>query len=129
MERLLDLIPHRRPWLLLDRVVEVGQAHVTAEKRLSAGDPLLAGGLPELLVIEALAQAAACLRGAQAGAHRGMLVQASGFTFDGRAQAGETLTLTVTRTATLGTLHRFEGEARAGERLIARGQMTFAVGS
>lgn len=127
MERLLDLIPHRRPWLLLDRVLEVGAARVTAEKRLSANDPLLAEGLAELLVVEALAQTAACLRGAQAGAHRGMLVQASGFTFEKRAQAGETLTLTVTRTASLGALHRFDGEARAGERLIARGQMTFAV--
>src|SRR5439155_11386732 len=48
MERLVDLIPHRPPWLLVDRVTARGDDFVTAEKRVAAADPLLApdGSLP-----------------------------------------------------------------------------------
>jgi 3-hydroxyacyl-[acyl-carrier-protein] dehydratase len=123
----LERIPHRPPWLLIDRVTSVAGERVEAERRLAADDPLCADGLPETLVVEALAQTAACLMGHERGAHRGYLVAAAGFEFHGRAQAGETLTLSATRTAALGALHRFDGEAHVGARLVARGQMTFAV--
>jgi 3-hydroxyacyl-[acyl-carrier-protein] dehydratase len=128
MERLVDLIPHRPPWLLVDRVTARGEDFVEAEKLLGADDPLLAAdGLPEVLLLEALAQTAACLNTAAMGAHRGLLVAATRFEFDGRAVAGDVIRLRATRTATLGTLVRFDGEARVGERVVARGQMTFAL--
>ena len=128
----IDRIPHRPPWLLVDRVISVEGPTVTAERRLTADDPLLCDGLPELLCLEALAQTAACLNAGELGAHRGYLVAAGGFEFDGRAQAGETLRLTATRTAALGSLFKFDGMAQAiapgGQaRLVARGHMTFAV--
>lgn len=128
MERLVDLIPHRPPWLLVDRVVARDGDSVAAERRVAADDPLLAGGeLPELLVLEALAQTAACLNAGALGRHRGLLVAASRVAFDGRAQAGDVIALHARKTATMGALVRFEAEARVGERVIARGEMTFAV--
>ena len=128
MERLVDLIPHRPPWLLVDRVTARGDDFVEAEKLLGAADPLLApDGLPEVLLLEALAQTAACANAGTLGAHRGLLVAAARFEFDGRAQAGDVIVLRATRTATLGTLVRFDGEARVGARVVARGQMTFSV--
>ncbi|HWE26394.1 MAG TPA: hypothetical protein VHB97_00250, partial [Polyangia bacterium] len=99
-----------------------------AEKRVAADDPLLApGGLPELLVLEALAQTAACLNAGALGRHQGLLVAASGVAFDGRAQAGDLVRLHARKTATMGALVRFTAEARVGERVIARGELTFAV--
>ena len=128
MERLVDLIPHRAPWLLVDRVIARSDDSVAAEKRLCADDPLLASdGLPELLALEALAQTAACLNAGAIGPHRGLLVAASRVAFDGRAQAGDLVSLRARKTATLGALVRFEVEARVGDRVIARGEMTFAV--
>jgi 3-hydroxyacyl-[acyl-carrier-protein] dehydratase len=128
MEALVDLIPHRPPWLLVDRVVARSDGEVVAEKRLSAGDPLLTSGeLPELLLLEALAQAAACLNAGTLGAHTGLLVAAHDVVFDGRARAGEIVALRVRKVAALGTLLRVEAEARVGERVVARGQLTFAV--
>jgi 3-hydroxymyristoyl/3-hydroxydecanoyl-(acyl carrier protein) dehydratase len=132
----IDHIPHRLPfgppWRLIDRVLEVAGDRVRAERRLSANDPLLRDGLPELLALEALAQTAACLNAGELGIHRGYLVAASDFQFDGRAQPGETLSLEATRQAQMGALLRFQGEARAitadgSARVVARGQMTFAV--
>jgi 3-hydroxyacyl-[acyl-carrier-protein] dehydratase len=122
-----DLAPHRPPFLLIDRVLDARDGKVRAEKLIGEGDPLSADGLPELLLVEALAQAAACLRASEAGAHRGVLVAATGFEFHGRPQAGDRLLLSATRTATLGALHRFDGEASVDGRLLARGQLTFAL--
>jgi 3-hydroxyacyl-[acyl-carrier-protein] dehydratase len=128
MERLLDLIPHRPPWLLVDRVTARSDDAVEAERRVAADDPLLAGGeLPELLVLEALAQTAACSNAGQLGRHQGLLVAASRVEFDGRAHAGDVVVLRARKVATMGSLVRFEAEARVGERVIARGEMTFAV--
>ncbi len=132
MERLVDLIPHRPPWLLVDRVIARSDDSVEAEKRISAADPLLfAGTLPELLLLEALAQTAACLNAGALGRHQGLLVAASRVEFDGRAQAGDVVTLRARKTAQMGNeagaLVRFSTEARVGERVIARGEMTFAV--
>ncbi len=120
-------IPHQAPWLLVDRVIERGPDHVRAVKRLTTNDPLGIEGLAESLLIEALAQTAACLQAGELGAHRGYLVAAAKFEFHGRAQVGDTLTLTAIRSARLGALVRFEGEATVEGRVLARGELTFSV--
>ncbi len=72
--------------------------------------------MPELFAVEALAQAAACLNGDELGAHRGYLVAATRIRFDGRAQAGETLLLEATRTATLGSPAPLRRSGASGAR-------------
>src|SRR5712692_4910860 len=119
--------PHRAPFLLVDRVVSATASELVAEKRLAATDPLLADGLPETLVVEALAQAAGHLLGREGEQHGGMLAAASGFQFGSRATAGETLWLRVRQTGVLGALRRFEGEARVDDRLVARGALVLAI--
>ena len=125
----LPPIPHRPPWLLVDRVTGTDPAagRVTATKLLSHNDPLVGDGLADVYVVEALAQTAACLESAERGAHQGMLVAVSGFRFASRARAGETLTLEATRRATMGALHRFSCRASVDERLVGEGELTFAV--
>ena len=131
MRALRDLIPHRPPWGLIDRLVSVEGNVVVAEKQVSGDDPLLGmGGLGGALAIEALAQTAACLmgwRGSDRGRHRGYLVAARGFRFPSFARSGETVTLRAEKTSELGDLHGFSGRATVGEREIAAGTMTFAV--
>ncbi|HEX4346226.1 MAG TPA: hypothetical protein VHZ73_01570 [Vicinamibacterales bacterium] len=124
----IDLLPHRPPWLLVDRVVAKSETTVEAHKLLAADDPLLVRDeLPDFLVLEALAQAAACLATEALGRHTGLLVAATQFHPRERARAGETLRLLAVRQAVLGRLHRFDCTACVGERLIARGQLTFAL--
>jgi 3-hydroxyacyl-[acyl-carrier-protein] dehydratase len=128
MATTIDLLPHRPPWLLVDRVVSTNASRVEAHKLLCADDPLLVcGELPDFLVLEALAQAAACLATEALGRHTGLLVAATHFHPQDRARAGETLRLIAVREGMLGRLHRFAGEALVGERLIAKGQLTFAL--
>jgi len=127
----LELLPHRPPWSLVDRVLSVDGARIVAEKRLALDDPLLGPrGLGGPLAIEAVAQAAACLVGAGgdgSGARHGYLVAARGWKFPGWARPGETVTLSAERTGSWANLYAFFGTARVGEREIAAGELRFAL--
>ncbi|MBI5480019.1 MAG: hypothetical protein HY906_14225 [Deltaproteobacteria bacterium] len=129
-----SLIPHRPPWLVLDRI-EVEGEEARGVKLVSAGDPLTPdGALPEALVVEALAQAAAAVLGAQVaagggtpGAHRGYLTEIRDLAFTGRARVGGRLELRALRTRSLGRLHRFAALAVCDGVPLARGELGFAV--
>ena len=64
-DRILELLPHRHPMLMIDRVLEIGDEYVRAEKLISASEPALTGHFPGrpifpgVLIIEAMAQTAA----------------------------------------------------------------------
>ena len=129
-----SLVPHRPPWLLLDRV-DVDGDEARGAKLVSAGEPLAAdGALPDVLVVEALAQAAAAVMGARAvaeggpaGGHRGYLTEIRGFVFAGRAHVGGCLEVTARRTRSLGRLHRFAARATCDGAPVAEGELSFAV--
>ena len=59
-----ELLPHRPPMLLIDRVLEIAAEEIVAEKLVSVSEPALAGHfpgqpiLPGVLLIEAMSQAA-----------------------------------------------------------------------
>jgi 3-hydroxyacyl-[acyl-carrier-protein] dehydratase len=123
-------LPHRPPWLRIDSVSALEGDRVVAQKRISANDPLVGGGLGGFLVLDLAAQAAACLMAARSpgqGGHLGYLVAAQGWKFHRLAIPGETLTLEVTRQAELGPLVRFAGTIRVGEFAVAEGEFTCAI--
>jgi 3-hydroxymyristoyl/3-hydroxydecanoyl-(acyl carrier protein) dehydratase len=129
-----SLVPHRPPWLLLDRVEVEGDA-ARGTKLVAASEPYAQGGaLPAALVIEALAQAAAAVMGARAGAggvpeggRRGYLTEIRGFTFAGPALVGGCLEVVARRTHSLGRLHRFAARATCDGALVGEGELSFAV--
>src|SRR4029077_20037586 len=68
IHRILTLLPHRYPFLLVDRVLELEpHRRITALKNVSINEPYFTGHFPKrpvmpgVLVLEALAQAAALL--------------------------------------------------------------------
>ncbi|NNL57690.1 MAG: 3-hydroxyacyl-ACP dehydratase FabZ [Pseudomonadales bacterium] len=68
IKEIREYLPHRYPFLLVDRVVEIELGkRITALKNVSINEPFFTGHFPELpimpgvLIIEALAQAAGIL--------------------------------------------------------------------
>ncbi len=68
IQQILSLLPHRYPFLLVDRVVEcVPGSHIKAYKNVTFNEPFFQGHFPSrpimpgVLILEALAQAGALL--------------------------------------------------------------------
>lgn len=68
IERILGCLPHRYPFLLVDRVLDYEvDKHLNAIKNVSINEPFFTGHFPKkavmpgVLIVEALAQAAAIL--------------------------------------------------------------------
>lgn len=75
IDRIMELIPHRFPFLLVDKVVETeGGNHLVAIKNVSMNEPFFQGHFPDypvmpgVLQIEAIAQAAGLMVLSAAGA-------------------------------------------------------------
>lgn len=71
IQRILSLLPHRYPFLLVDRVTEcVPGSHIKAYKNVSVNEPFFQGHfpgvpvMPGVLILEALAQAGGLLAAA-----------------------------------------------------------------
>jgi 3-hydroxyacyl-[acyl-carrier-protein] dehydratase len=68
VEQIKELLPHRYPFLLVDRVIELEMGkRVTAIKNVTANEPFFQGHfpghpvMPGVLIVEAMAQAAGVL--------------------------------------------------------------------
>ena len=60
--RIRALLPHRYPFLLVDKVIEVGARHIVGVKNVSGNEPFFQGHfptepvMPGVLIVEAMAQ-------------------------------------------------------------------------
>ncbi len=67
IEQILEILPHRYPFLLIDRVLELGDDKVVALKNVTVNEPFFQGHfpgvpvMPGVLQIEAMAQAGGIL--------------------------------------------------------------------
>ncbi len=142
LQDLLPILPHRPPFLFVDRVVLL-EVHKTiiAERELRADEPFFAGHfpgrpiMPGVLVAEALAQTSGLLLGLsekltapQAPVRPKMFyLAASNFKFTHPAVPGDVLVLRATAENSFSGLFRFSAEATVGRNLIANGALTLAL--
>ena len=128
---ILDFLPHRYPFLLVDRVDElVPGERILAVKNVSWNEPYFQGHfpgdpvMPGVLQIEALAQAAAIL-GYQT--VDGLLERGGGVLLMGldkvrfrrKVVPGDVLTLEVEVVQTRGSTWKVQGRARVGDERAA----------
>ncbi len=67
INQIMELLPHRPPFLLIDRIMEVSENHVIGIKNVSMNEPFFVGHFPQepvmpgVLLVESMAQAAGIL--------------------------------------------------------------------
>ena len=68
IERILSVLPHRYPFLLVDRILEVtGTSRIVGLKNVTINEPFFQGHfpghpiMPGVLIVEAMAQVGGCL--------------------------------------------------------------------
>jgi len=120
-------LPHAAPFLLLDRVLEVGERTGAFLKLVSAADPCVGrdGQLPAAFVIEALAQGGGALLAAQRGAAAaGYLAAVDDFRMLGEVRVGDELRVEVEILRNFGGAILLRGRALVDGELRAEGRIT-----
>jgi 3-hydroxyacyl-[acyl-carrier-protein] dehydratase len=131
-----EILPHREPFLLLDRVTELEPGRkVVATRLVRAEDWWFPGHfpgrpvMPGVLIVEAMAQAGAVAVLVEE-ENRGKIAFFAGIDdcrFKRVVSPGETLTLTCEIDAMRGPIGRGKAIATVEGELAARGTLTFAV--
>jgi len=131
------LLPHRYPFLLVDRIIELEPGkEIIALKRVSGGEESVgqaaspAGCFPFSLIAEAMAQAASMVATSASGGEEprtGAYASIKQMRILREPQAGEELWLKMKLLRQYGRLFEFYGEARIGEELIGTGQLVFRL--
>jgi 3-hydroxyacyl-[acyl-carrier-protein] dehydratase len=130
IHRILHLLPHRYPFLLVDRVLECrAWESIKAIKNVSINEPFFPGHfpyrpiMPGVLILEAMAQATGLLAFHSLGenAEQGimyLLVGVDNARFKRPVEAGDQLVMEVRLTRSLKGIYRFEGTATVDDRVV-----------
>ncbi|MES9776122.1 3-hydroxyacyl-ACP dehydratase FabZ [Bacillus velezensis] len=136
-QQIKEIIPHRYPFLLVDRITEVEEGKRAAGyKNVTANEDFFNGHFPEypvmpgVLIVEALAQVGAVAMLIKE-ENRGRLAFFAGIDncrFKKQVKPGDKLELEVDITRTRGTIGRGKGVAKVDGELVCEAELTFALG-
>ena len=140
IRRIMELIPHRYPLLLVDRLEEIilGESAIGV-KNVTFNEPHFQGHfpgapvMPGVLIVEAMAQTAAALVIATLGAGaEGKLVYfmtIDNARFRRQVTPGDQLRMHVTKTRSRATVWKFDGKAYVGNKLAAEASFGAMIAS
>ena len=130
VQRIMEMIPHRHPFLMIDRVVDmVANERATGIKNVSINENYFQGHfparpvMPGVLIIEAMAQTAAVLvvhtLGPESEGKLVYFMSVDNARFRRPVFPGDRLDVHVTKQRHRGNVWKFEGKAKVGENLMA----------
>ncbi len=134
INQVMELLPHRYPFLLIDRVLELDEGQsLTALKNVTINEPFFGGHfpvypvMPGVLVLEAMAQATGLLAFSEMGSeHRTklyMLVGIDKARFRGQVAPGDQLVLKISLKRNMRGIGIYQCEARVDGELVAEAEM------
>ncbi|HEX9373234.1 MAG TPA: 3-hydroxyacyl-ACP dehydratase FabZ [Roseiflexaceae bacterium] len=136
-QEIMAILPHRYPFLLIDRILELepGQRAV-GEKLVTIGEPFFQGHFPDypimpgVLIVEALAQTGgvAALSLPEYKGKLAFFAGIDGVRFRRQVTPGDTLRLEVQLDRMRRGLGRASGVATVGGQLVCEGKLLFAIG-
>ena len=130
VHRIMKMIPHRHPFLMIDRVVDVvANQRATGVKNVSINENYFQGHfparpvMPGVLIIEAMAQTAAVLvvhtLGPESEGKLVYFMSVDNARFRRPVFPGDRLDVLVTKQRNRGNVWKFEGRAKVGDNVMA----------
>ena len=133
IKQILDIIPHRYPLLLVDRVLEIGHDEIIGIKNVTFNEPFFAGHfpgnpiMPGVLIIEAMAQLSAILSLHDI-AHMqrkiAYLLSIENAKFRKQVTPGDCLLMKSQRTQRRNNVCRYRAYAQVNDDLVAEVELT-----
>ena len=136
IKQIQEIIPHRPPFLLVDRIVELEEGkRAVGIKNVTVNEPYFTGHFPEypvmpgVLITEALAQvgAVAILHLESNRGKIGFLAGLDEFRFRGQVVPGDTLRLEVEIIRLKGSIGKGKAVAKVDDKVVAEGVIMFAL--
>jgi 3-hydroxyacyl-[acyl-carrier-protein] dehydratase len=131
------IIPHREPFLLVDRIVELEEGkRIVGMRYVNPNEAYLRGHFPNypvmpgVLVVEALAQTGAVLvmRNPTNAGKIPFFARIDNCRFREQVRPGDTLRLEVEATTSRGPVGKAHARALVGGKVVAEADLTFAFG-
>ena len=136
IKEIMNIIPHRYPFLLIDKVTKIEENKITAIKNVTANEYYFQGHfptepvMPGVLIIESLAQAGAVALLSK-DEFKGKIAYFAGINnakFRRKVVPGNTLRLEVELTKIRGKAGVGYGIAYVDDKKVCEGELTFMVG-
>lgn len=136
-QEILQLLPHRYPFLMLDRIVECSPGQrVVALKNVSMNEPWCQGHfpgmpvMPGVLMVEAIAQACGVIALTANPDYKGKAVYLAaldGFRFRKPVVPGDQLRISVEKLAEKRAIWKFAARIEVDGKLVAEGEVMATV--
>ena len=136
IQQILKILPHRFPFLLVDRILEVEPGkRVVGIKNVSVNEPQFTGHFPErpvmpgVLMLEAMAQVSAIilLHYEQHQGKLAVLTGVDGVRFRRMVEPGDQLVMTSELLKVKGAFGRVKAECRVEDQLVTEGELMFSL--
>lgn len=136
INQIMDIIPHRYPFLMIDRIVGFeGETKITGVKSVTINEPYFQGHfpghpvMPGVLQVEAMAQVASILmmRQPDNAGKIGYFMSADGVKFRKPVLPGDTLFIHVEMTRARKSLGKAKAYCTVNNEIVSEGELMFAV--
>ncbi len=136
INRIKEILPHRYPFLLVDRIKEYSSDEIVGIKNVTANEPFFPGHFPDnpimpgVLIIEAMAQTGGILAFTRVPQHLGNPIYFMGIDkvrFRKPVRPGDQLVLKVKILKQRGGLFKMSGEAFVDDKLVAEAEMMATI--
>jgi 3-hydroxyacyl-[acyl-carrier-protein] dehydratase len=140
INQIMEMIPHRYPFLLIDKVVDVdpGESAVGV-KNVTINEPFFPGHFPQkpvmpgVLILEAMAQTAAVIAvdflGEDAQGRVVYFMGIDGAKFRKPVEPGDRLEMKLTKTRGGGAVWKFDAEASVDGNIVCQAKLTAMLGA
>jgi 3-hydroxyacyl-[acyl-carrier-protein] dehydratase len=136
IQQIKEILPHRYPFLLIDRIIEFSPEEVIGIKNVSINEPFFQGHFPDhpimpgVLILEALAQTGgilAFLRAPQFKNRPIYFMGADRVRFRKPVRPGDQLVMKLKMLKQRGGLFKMKGEAFVDNQLVAEAEMMATI--